>query len=169
MLPTPTITEDELLADLDRRIVLATQQGLPLDPKPFHWLAAELAVTAEIVMERITAMLDDGRIRRIGAVPNHYRLGYVANGMSVWDISDDDIDSIGEQVGQLDIVSHCYHRPRQLPDWPYNLFAMVHGKNEEEVRTKVTFIATLLGDRAKQHDVLFSTRILKKTGLRIGK
>jgi len=155
-------------AALDRRIVMATQAGLPLDVRPYHWLAAELGVDAAIVMERLRGMLADGRIRRIGVVPNHYRLGYSANGMSVWDVSDEDIQAIGTQVGALDIVSHCYHRPRRLPDWPYNLFAMVHGHSQAEVRDKVNQIAQLLGDRIRQHDVLFSTRILKKTGLRIG-
>jgi DNA-binding Lrp family transcriptional regulator len=156
------------LVQLDRRIVLATQAGLPLDARPYHWLAAELGVEADLLMSRFRAMLDDGRIRRIGVVPNHYRLGYTANGMSVWDVSDEDIKVIGEKVGELDIVSHCYQRPRRLPDWSYNLFAMVHGHSQEEVRRKVEEIAQLLGDKVRQHDVLFSTRILKKTGLRIG-
>ena len=161
-------TEAQDIAELDRRIVLATQAGLPLDVRPYHWLAAELGVAPELVMERLRAMLDDGRIRRIGVVPNHYRLGYVANAMSVWDVPDEHIEAVGREVGGLDIVSHCYRRPRRLPDWPYNLFAMVHGHSREEVAEKVDDIARLLGDRVRGHDILFSTRILKKTGLRIG-
>ena len=155
------------LAQLDRRIVLATQAGLPLDARPYHWLASELGVEPDVLMDRFRVMLDEGRIRRIGVVPNHYRLGYSANGMSVWDVPDEDIKAIGKEVGELDIVSHCYHRPRHLPNWPYNLFAMLHGHSQEEVRNKVEQIARLLGDKARRHDVLFSTRILKKTGLRI--
>lgn len=155
------------LAQLDRRIVLATQAGLPLDARPYHWLASELGVEPDVLMDRFRVMLDEGRIRRIGVVPNHYRLGYSANGMSVWDVPDEDIKAIGKEVGELDIVSHCYHRPRHLPNWPYNLFAMLHGHSQEEVRNKVEQIAQLLGDKARRHDVLFSTRILKKTGLRI--
>ncbi|TCK17599.1 AsnC family transcriptional regulator [Thiogranum longum] len=154
--------------DLDRRLVLATQAGLPLHARPWHWLATELGVEPEQVMARVQAMLEDGRIRRIGVLPNHYRLGYVANGMSVWDIPDDIIDDVGRQVGQLHSVSHCYQRPRHLPDWPYNLFAMVHGHDRQEVMEEVDAIADLLGERARSHDILFSTRILKKTGLRIG-
>jgi DNA-binding Lrp family transcriptional regulator len=159
---------DEGFQELDRRIVVATQSGLPLNPRPYHRLAAELGVAPERVMERINAMLADGRIRRIGVVPNHYRLGYVANGMSVWDVADESIGELGRAVGQLDFVSHCYHRPRQLPDWPYNLFAMVHGRSREEVEALVARIANLLGERQRQHAILFSTRILKKTGLRLG-
>lgn len=160
--------EADDLARLDRRIVLATQAGLPLDARPYDWLASELGVARDVLMERFRVMLDEGRIRRIGVVPNHYRLGYSANGMSVWDVPDEDIRAIGKQVGELEIVSHCYHRPRHLPDWPYNLFAMVHGHSREEVCRKVDRIAQLLGDKARRHEVLFSTRILKKTGLRIG-
>ena len=162
-----SMATDEL-AQLDRRIVLATQAGLPLDVRPYHWLASELGVEADVLMDRFRSMLGEGRIRRIGVVPNHYRLGYSANGMSVWDVPDEDIQAIGKQVGELDIVSHCYHRPRHLPEWPYNLFAMVHGHSREEVLSKVEQIAQLLSDKARRHDVLFSTRILKKTGLRIG-
>lgn len=159
--------EYETLPELDRRIVLATQTGLPLDARPYHKVAHELGVTPELVMERINTMLSDGRIRRIGAVPNHYRLGYVANGMSVWDVQDDVIESVGRRIGELDFVSHCYHRPRQLPDWPYNLFAMVHGRSLGEVAAQVNQIAFILGNRQRQHDILFSSRILKKTGLRL--
>jgi DNA-binding Lrp family transcriptional regulator len=155
------------MAALDRRIVLAAQAGLPLEVRPYHWLADELGVDAETLMERLRAMQADGRIRRIGAVPNHYRLGYTANGMTVWDVPDEHIGEVGGQVGGLDIVSHCYQRPRRPPDWPYNLFAMVHGHSREEVRGKVQQIAQLLGDKVRGYDVLFSNRILKKTGLRL--
>ena len=81
---------------------------------------------------------------------------------------DECIHEAGQEVGRLEYVSHCYHRPRQLPEWPYNLFAMVHGHSREEVDLQVDRIAALLGERQRQHDILFSSRILKKTGLRLG-
>lgn len=155
------------LEGLSRRIVLATQAGLPICEQPFDAIAREVQSTPEQVKACINEMLEDGRIRRIGLVPNHYRLGYTANGMSVWDVEDRYVDVAGEMVGALSMVSHCYQRPRALPEWPYNIFAMVHGRYREEVMEKVEQIAGLLGDKARSHDVLFSTRILKKTGLRI--
>jgi len=106
-------------------------------------------------------------IRRIGVVPNHYALGYRANGMSVWDVPDELVDDFGARIGAIDFVSHCYRRPRHLPLWPYNLFAMVHGKSRDEVESKVAEIAALLGARARAHEILYSTRILKKTGMRL--
>ncbi|MEF8751302.1 MAG: Lrp/AsnC family transcriptional regulator [Candidatus Accumulibacter necessarius] len=153
---------------VDRRLVLATQGGLPLVPRPYHQLAEQVGIPAEEVMARLASMLERGAIRRIGAVPNHYAIGYTANGMSVWDVPDERIDELGRQVGALAFVTHCYHRPRRLPDWPYNLFAMVHGGSRAEVMAKVTEIARIIGSDCRAHDVLFSTRILKKTGLRIG-
>ncbi len=151
--------------NLDRRIIVATQEGLPLAPRPYHAVAAALGVAPEQVMARLTRMLEAGIVRRLGAVPNHYRIGYRANGMSVWDVDDARMAALGPRVGALDFVSHCYHRPRRPPVWPYNLFAMVHGRARDEVEDKVTAIAELLGEASRGHEVLYSTRILKKTGL----
>jgi len=161
------IEQDSGDDELDRRIVIATQSGLPVVAQPYQQIASELGISADHLMQRLEAMKGDGRIRRIGVVPNHYKLGYTANGMSVWDVPDEIIDEVGKQMGKLDMVSHCYQRPRFLPEWSYNLFAMVHGHTRDEVVQKVEQIAEMLGERAKQHDILFSTRILKKTGLRL--
>lgn len=158
----------DAIDDTDRRIIRATQAGLPLTPRPYEAIAEPLGLTADEVMARLRAMQERGVIRRIGAVPNHYRLGYRANGMTVWDVPDELIDELGARVGALDSVSHCYHRPRHPPDWPYNLFAMVHGRTREDVERETAHIAALLGEANRGHTVLYSTRILKKTGLRIG-
>ena len=159
---------EPLLDAIDRQIIVATQSGLPRVARPYHAIAAQVCVAAEEVMRRLQRMLETGIIRRIGAVPNHYALGYQANGMSVWDVPDDRVHELGEKVGALDSVSHCYRRPRHLPAWPYNLFAMVHGRDRDEVEAKVRAIADLLGTADRGHTVLYSTRILKKTGLRLG-
>lgn len=152
---------------LDRRIVHATQDGLPLEPEPYRAVAERLGIEPGELMERLERMLERGAARRIGLVPNHYALGVSANGMSVWDVEEGEIRSAGRRVGALDFVSHCYRRPRRPPDWPYNLFAMVHGRDRSEVEAKVGRIAELLGPARRAHEVLYSTRILKKTGLRI--
>ena len=152
---------------VDRAVILATQEGLPLVPQPYHAVAEQVGITPDEVMVRLRAMLESGVIRRIGAVPNHYALGYKANGMTVWDVADERIDALVERIGQLESVSHCYQRPRYLPDWPYNLFAMVHGHDRAEVEQKARQIEDILGDACRGHEILYSTRILKKTGLRI--
>lgn len=154
--------------DTDLAIMRASQSGLPLTPEPYQALAAQLGLTSADVMARMQRMMEDGIIRRIGAVPNHYKLGYRFNGMTVWNVPDEHIDTLGQQIGALDFVSHCYHRPRHLPDWPYNLFAMVHGKSQQDVDHQIQTIAVILGDCNLGSDVLFSTKILKKTGFRSG-
>lgn len=156
-----------ILDELDRQIVNATQSGLPLVSNPYAEVAEQVGSNEDSVSDRIKAMLESGVIRRIGAVPNHYKLGLRGNGMSVWDVPDDRLEILGQQIGQLDFVSHCYERPRHLPLWPYNLFAMVHGKDRDEVNTKVFQIAEMLGDDCRQRETLFSSAILKKTGLRL--
>ena len=154
------------LDETDLDIMRATQAGLPLCPQPYQVIAERLGLTTDVVMARMVAMQEHGIIRRIGAVPNHYKLGYRFNGMTVWNVPDDSIDELGVKVGQLDFVSHCYHRPRHLPEWPYNLFAMVHGKSQADVDLQIRQIAELLGDYNLGCEVLYSTKILKKTGFR---
>lgn len=153
--------------ELDRNLVRATQAGLPLVPRPYEAIGEALGLSGEDVRARLARMLEAGIVRRIGVVPNHYSLGVSANAMTVWDVDDAEIARLGRQVGALDFVSHCYHRPRRLPVWPYNLFAMVHGRTREEVDVKIAEIAGLLGPASRAHEVLLSRRILKKTGLRL--
>ena len=153
---------------LTRSVVVATQAGLPLVRQPYRLIADQLGCDEVAVIGCLAAMLESGAIRRIGAVPNHYAIGYVANGMSVWDVPDDAVDRLGQEVGALPFVTHCYRRPRALPDWPFNLFAMVHGGCRDEVLARVAEIRAHLHRACRRYDVLFSSRILKKTGLRIG-
>ncbi|MBO6856407.1 Lrp/AsnC family transcriptional regulator [Roseibium sp.] len=155
------------LTPQDRTIVEATQAGLPLVTRPFAVVAESLGLSEAELIDRLKQLKAQGVIRRIGAAPNHYRLGMTANGMTVWDVDDAVVDSLGEKVGALPFVTHCYRRPRALPGWPYNLFAMVHGETREEVIAKRVEISSLLGEACRAGDILFSTRILKKTGMRL--
>ena len=155
------------LDDIDRALIVATQGGLPFVARPYQVIGEQVGIAGDEVMRRLQALLESGIIRRIGAVPNHYAIGWTANGMTVWDVADERIDELGARVGALEFVTHCYRRPRALPDWPYNLFAMVHGASRMEVTEKAAEIAALLGSNCRASEVLFSTRILKKTGLRI--
>ena len=121
------------LDDTDRKLIAATQSGLPLVKEPFVQVAQWLGLTEDEVLSRFATMQAAGVMRRIAIAPNHYALGTVANGMTVWDVDDAQADALGQQVGALDCVSHCYLRPRALPGWPYNLFAMYHGQSKTEV------------------------------------
>ncbi len=155
-----------VLDDTDRRLIAATQAGLPLVDAPYARIAEDLGLTEAQVIARLTAMQAQGVIRRIAIAPNHYALGMTANGMSVWDVEDAQAAPLGETIGALDFVTHCYLRPR-APVWRYNLFAMLHGQSRAEVEEKRAQVRALLGPACRGDDILYSTRILKKTGLRL--
>ena len=152
---------------LKKRIITATQKGLPICDNPYQVIADQLGITESKLLDTMEEMLSQGLIRRIGLVPNHYALGYCFNLMTVWNVNDNDIQHLGMRVGQLNFVSHCYQRPRKAPDWNYNLFAMVHGRSENEVAQQVETIKQLLGPACREKAQLNSLKILKKTGLRI--
>ncbi len=155
------------LDELDRRIIAATQAGLPLVPTPYAAVAAQLGFGEAAVIKRLGALYANGVIRRVGAVPNHYSLGLRGNGMTVWDLPDDRLDELGSRIGVLDCVSHCYQRLRHPGVWRYNLFAMVHGRDRTEVLVKTQRLKAELAPVCRAHEVLFSSAVLKKTGLRI--
>lgn len=152
--------------DLIRRLVELTQSGLPLMDNPWAWIGEHLDLDEDAVLTLLRQLQDDGAIRRIAAVPNHYRLGYKHNGMTVWDIDDAEIARLGPLLGSQPFVSHCYRRPRR-DGWRYNLFAMVHGRSAEKIEDYRAQIRQLLGDACRADEMLVSSRILKKTGLRV--
>lgn len=157
------------LCATDRQLILATQAGLPLTADPWATLGEQLGIRADEVLARFQRMRDAGVLRRVAAVPDHYKLGYRFNGMTVWDIDDKAVSTMGQRVGELPFVSHCYRRPRHQPWWTYNLFAMVHGTSRQEVEDKASQIKDLLGETCSGHTILYSSAILKKTGLRLKK
>lgn len=152
---------------IDRRILQASAPGLPLVEHPYAELAQWLGLTEAEVLDRVARLQDHGVIRRVAVAPNHYALGMLANGMSVWDVDDAQAERLGEKVGALPFVSHCYLRPRARPAWPYNMFAMIHGATRAEVEEKRAEVAAILGPALATSDILYSTRILKKTGMRL--
>lgn len=156
-----------MIDNIDRQIIQITQTGLPLVERPYHVIAKQLDLMPDEVMARFERMLANGIIRRIGVIPNHYKLGYRFNGMTVWQVPEEKIDELGTRIGALDFVTHCYRRPAHPPEWLYTLFAMVHGRNQEEIEDKVKQIADLLGKNNLKHEILYSSRILKKTGFRL--
>jgi DNA-binding Lrp family transcriptional regulator len=152
---------------IDRRILQASAPGLPLVEHPNAELAQWLGLTEAEVLHRVAKLQEKGVIRRVAVAPNHYALGMLANGMSVWDVDDAQAERLGEKVGALPFVSHCYLRPRTRPAWPYNMFAMIHGATRAEVEEKRAEVAAILGPALAASDILYSTRILKKTGMRL--
>jgi hypothetical protein len=116
------------------------------------------------VIERIDALLAQGAIKRLGVVVRHQELGYRANAMVVWDLPDPVVDPLGARIGTIPFVTLCYRRPRRLPDWPYNLFTMIHGRSREAVLAQVAEVELNLGLGPLPHAVLFSGQRFKQRG-----
>ena len=161
-----------VLSPDERDLVVEIQGGLPITETPYADVAEALGVETEWVLRTIKRFDAEGKIRRVGVVPNHYALGYTENGMTVWDVPDELLDTVGPEVASLDFVTHCYERPRHEGVWPYNFFAMTHGRSEAESDSRIRQVKSVMeshydvGD--EDWDSLFSTEILKKTGIRIG-
>jgi transcriptional regulator, AsnC family len=166
---TPTDSQSLTADELD--LVLEIQDGLPVTATPYADVAEEIDADVDWVLETIQRFNMEGKVRRVGVIPNHYALGYSENGMTVWDVPDEVIDEVGLAIAEFDFVTHCYERPRHDGVWPYNFFAMTHGRSEAESQERIQQVR----DRMAEHwdvsendwDTLFSTRILKKTGIRL--
>jgi DNA-binding Lrp family transcriptional regulator len=151
----------------ERRLLAATQSGLPLVARPYEALAAMLGTDGATVREGLRRWLAQGLVRRIGTVPDDERLGPMIHAMSVWDVADAAVDPLGERLAALPFVDHAYRRPRRPPAWPYNLHAVHRARDAGELRSQRDAIRTLLGGACRTDDVLCRTAVLKKTGLRI--
>jgi DNA-binding Lrp family transcriptional regulator len=153
------------LTPLEADVLVAIQGGLPLSATPYRDVADAVGADVDDVLATIEALLADGCIKRIGCVVNHVVTGFDANCMIVWDVPDDDLDDRGVAVGRLPYVTLCYHRPRR-PDqgWSYNLFTMIHGREQAAVDAKVDELAA--DHLPYEHERLYSTETLKQTGAR---
>jgi len=161
----------ETLTEAERDLVTEIQGGLPVTATPYADVADALGTDVGWVTETVKRFDLEGKVRRVGVVPNHYALGYTENGMTVWDVPDGKLDAVGPAVAELEFVTHCYERPRHEGVWPYNFFAMTHGRSEAESRRRIERVAETMAEfwdvGEDDWDTLFSTRILKKTGIRL--
>lgn len=143
------------------------QDGLPIVARPYEAVARGLGTTEQQVIALLRSLMERGIVTRLGAVLNHRALGFTANGMAVWDVPDGRVTEAGRKVASFAAVTHCYRRPRRPPDWPYNLYAMLHGRSRKEVTATAERIAAEAGIAACPHDVLFSVRQFRKRGMRL--
>ncbi len=155
-----------VLSEQDCRLIAQIQGGLPLTSHPYAEIGRRIGLSETEVIERIAKLQETGTIKRMGVVVRHHELGYNANAMVVWDISEDKVDEIGERLGNRECVTLCYRRPRRLPDWPYNLFCMIHGQQREQVLEHIQALIVEEGLEAIPHKVLFSGRRFKQRGAR---
>lgn len=154
------------LSEFDRQLLAAIEDGLPVEPAPYARVADRLGTTEQTVLDRLGALQTAGVIRRFGVIVRHHELGYTANAMTVWDVPDPLVRETGRLIAEMPNVTLCYRRPRRPPAWPYNLFAMVHGRDRDAVLRCVDQITDQAGLRDAPRAVLFSRRRFKQRGAR---
>lgn len=155
-----------VLTEQDCQLIAAIQGGLPMDPRPYAVVAEQIGMTEAQVIARVGEMQESGVIKRMGVVVRHHELGYTANAMVVWNVPEERLDEVGAALGSQPCVTLCYQRPRRLPEWPYNLFCMIHGRSREAVLSLIERMVECLGLEDIEHQVLFSGRRFKQRGAR---
>jgi len=160
-----SVTPDVPLVDAtDRRLLAAIQSGLPLVARPYQEIAARVGITESEVIMRLSRLQEIGVIRRLGIVVRHHEVGYGANAMVVWDVPDTQVRDLGRCLAGFDFVTLCYRRPRHLPQWRYNLYCMIHGRDRDEVLAHLEWMVSRCGLQGLPHTVLFSRRRFKQRG-----
>ncbi|MBT3237279.1 MAG: Lrp/AsnC family transcriptional regulator [Rhodospirillaceae bacterium] len=152
------------LTEHDNLLIAAIADGLPISARPYRDIGDSIGMDEGSVIQSLKGLIDGGVIKRFGLIVRHHELGYRANAMTVWDVPDDRIDELGECLGSFEFVTLCYQRPRRLPEWPYNLFCMVHGRERATVLDQIDQMVDTCGLHDINHDVLFSARRFKQRG-----
>ena len=153
-----------VLNETEQRLIGLIQSGLPISSRPWADIARQMNLDEDEVLNQVRKLQERGLIKRFGLVVRHHELGHTANAMVVWDVPDDRVRAVGEALGRHDCVTLCYQRPRRLPQWPYNLFCMIHGKDRERVLDIIEELVEAEGLQDIPHEVLFSGERFKQRG-----
>jgi DNA-binding Lrp family transcriptional regulator len=159
---------DAPLDAADRALLRAIEPGLPLVARPYAALAAKVGLPEAEVIRRLGHLTAIGAIRRLGVVVRHRALGYRANALVVWALPEWRVAQLGVAIGRLPFVTLSYRRPARPPDWPYNLFTMIHGRDREAVLDQVQEVRSTFELDDVPHAVLFSGRCFKQRGAKYG-
>jgi DNA-binding Lrp family transcriptional regulator len=150
------------LDDTDKRIISLIQGDLPADPRPFGVLAERIGLSEKDFLNRVRSLKRRGILRRFGATLYHQEAGFSSNAMVAWAVPEERVDEVGTLLAGFREVTHCYQREPQR-DWPYNLYAMIHGDDREACRRIAERMSQQVGiDRYK---LLFSEKEFKKTSM----
>lgn len=151
-----------MLTDLEKKVIASIQQDMPVIDRPYLEIARRIGVSEDDLLATLRSLCDRGVIRRFGATVRHQRTGYKANAMGAWKVEESRIDEVGKTMAAFQHVSHCYRR-NPTPEWPYNLYTMIHADDEAACRETARHMAQATG--VHDYALLFSREELKKTSM----
>lgn len=158
------MAEDVAMTELDKQIVRALQGEFPLVAEPYKALADSIGISEELFLERIRVLEAEHKIRKMGAVLRHREVGFTSNVLVAWQVEPPErLDEVAAKMAKSPSVSHCYDR-NTAPDWPYNLYTMVHGHSREECEAIVERLSEETG--VTKRAMLYSQKEWKKTSMR---
>jgi siroheme decarboxylase len=152
-----------MLTELEKKIIAAIQGDMPIVARPYAEIAAQLGIEEARLLEVLSDLSSRGVMRRFGATLRHQKSGFTANAMTAWQVEEQDIEVVGRTMAEFKEVSHCYRRD-PTPQWPYNLYTMIHGKDEAACRRAADKMAQKTG--VQKYKLLFSQREFKKTSMK---
>ena len=152
-----------MIEDKDHLLLAQIAKGLPICSRPYAIMGEKIGLSEAQVIERLTYLQDRGMIKRLGIIVKHATLGYRANAMIVWRIPQAEIDIVAQEMLKFSFVTLCYQRP-MLPEWPYNLYCMIHGKNKVTVENQLAQLIEQCGLETVEKQILFSSRCFKQRG-----
>ena len=155
--------KDIKLTPLHYKVIEESQNDIPIIKEPFKDTIDRLDISYDEFFKILNELKDAGVMRRFAGILNHRRAGFNANAMVVWDIDEKKSDEIGKKASEFSAVSHCYLRPK-YPNWPYNLFTMIHGKTPQETNRIIKEIASEIEHFSRRP--LYSTREFKKVRIK---
>jgi DNA-binding Lrp family transcriptional regulator len=153
---------ETMLNELEKKVIFSIQGDIPIVERPYRVLAERLQIDEETFLNTLRGLCERGIVRRLGATLRHQKSGYEANAMTAWQVAEDRVEEVGRIMAGFREVSHCYRRD-PAPGWPYNLYTMIHGRNEEGCRAVAEAISRKTGVSA--YLLLFSRKEMKKTSM----
>jgi len=147
------------ISDIEQKVLEVLQHGLPESQSPFKDMAVKIGIDTGKLLAILKEWKRQGKIRRIGAIVNHFKVGLGGGAMVVWQVEPARTEEVGKLLAGFEQVSHAYER-RSYKNWPYSLYTMVHGKTEEDVQQIVQRMSRLCG--VSNYRILFTEKELKK-------
>ena len=151
-----------MLTELEKKIIASIQEDMAVNERPYLSIAQSLGISEEQLLDKLNDLCKREVIRRFGATLRHQRTGFNANAMVAWKVDEDRIEAVGQKMAAFQQVSHCYRR-NPSPEWPYNLYTMVHASDERSCQDTARKMSEATS--VKDYTLLFSRQELKKTSM----
>ena len=151
-----------MLTEVENKVLAAIQDDIPLVERPYLEMAERAGIPEKDFLATLSSLCQRGVVRRFGATIRHQRSGFEANAMTAWQVAESEVETVGRTMARYAEVSHCYRRD-PTPNWPYNLYTMIHGRDEQSCFETARKIARETG--VDRYTLLFSRKEMKKTSM----